>query len=43
MKGLKNIEPPLRLSFSPYVTTGFRSSPQTKGYLMNGCAMAVWT
>ena len=30
---LKNILPPLRLSFSPYVTTGFRSSPQTSGYL----------
>lgn len=32
MQGLKNIEPPLRLSFSPYVTTGFRRSPQTNGY-----------
>ncbi|MBI5857542.1 MAG: carbohydrate binding family 9 domain-containing protein [Sphingobacteriales bacterium] len=30
---LKNIQPPLRLSFSPYITTGFRSSPQTNGYL----------
>ena len=30
---LKNILPPLRLSFSPYVTTGFRNSPQTNGYL----------
>jgi hypothetical protein len=33
MQGLKNILPPLRLSFSPYVTTGFRSSPQTNGFL----------
>jgi Domain of unknown function (DUF5916)/Carbohydrate family 9 binding domain-like len=31
--GLKNIVPPLRLSFSPYVTTGYRSSPQTNGKL----------
>jgi Domain of unknown function (DUF5916)/Carbohydrate family 9 binding domain-like len=31
--GLQNIVPPLRLSFSPYVTTGYRSSPQTNGYL----------
>ena len=27
LKGLENIEPPLRLSFSPYVTTGYRSTP----------------
>ncbi len=33
LNGLKNILPPLRLSFSPYVTTGFRNSPQTNGYL----------
>lgn len=33
LKELKNILPPLRLSFSPYITTGFRSSPQTNGYL----------
>jgi hypothetical protein len=33
LKELKNILPPLRLSFSPYVTTGFRSSPQTSGYM----------
>lgn len=26
-KGLKDLQPPLRLSFSPYVSTGFRSSP----------------
>ncbi|MGQ0738041.1 MAG: DUF5916 domain-containing protein [Bacteroidota bacterium] len=25
--GLKDLQPPLRLSFSPYVSTGFRSSP----------------
>jgi len=33
MKDLKNILPPLRLSFSPYVTTGFRSSPLSSGFL----------
>jgi hypothetical protein len=33
MKELKNIKPPLRLSFSPYITTGYRSSPQTVSYL----------
>jgi hypothetical protein len=33
LSGLKDIQPPLRLSFSPYVTTGYRSSPQTNGYL----------
>lgn len=31
-KGLQNLQPPLRLSFSPYVSTGFRSSPETKGF-----------
>ena len=30
--GLKDIEPPLRLSLSPYVSTGFRSSPVRNGY-----------
>lgn len=30
---LKNILPPLRLSFSPYVTTGYRNSPQPSGRL----------
>ncbi len=33
LSGLKHIEPPLRLSFSPYVTTGFRTSPVGNGYL----------
>lgn len=28
MKDLTSIKPPLRLSFSPYVTTGFRSTPE---------------
>ncbi len=32
-KGLENIEPPLRLSFSPYVSTGFRRSPVGTGFL----------
>ncbi len=30
---LKDIQPPLRLSFSPYVTTGYRSSPLNNSYL----------
>ncbi len=33
LNGLKNILPPLRLSFSPYVTAGYRSSPQANGRL----------
>lgn len=33
LSGLEHIEPPLRLSFSPYVTTGFRTSPVGNGYL----------
>ncbi len=28
-KGLENLQPPLRLSFSPYVSTGYRSTPQS--------------
>ena len=31
--GLQNIEPPLRLSFSPYVSTGYRSSPIGNNYV----------
>jgi hypothetical protein len=31
--GLKNIKPPLRLSFSPYVSTGYRSTPVSNGYI----------
>ena len=30
--GLKNLQPPLRLSFAPYVSTGYRSSPELNGY-----------
>ncbi|MEI2738706.1 MAG: DUF5916 domain-containing protein [Chitinophagaceae bacterium] len=30
--GLKDLQPPLRLSFSPYVSTGYRRSPQNNGY-----------
>jgi hypothetical protein len=30
--GLKNIQPPLRLSFSPYVTGGVRVTPEKDGY-----------
>ncbi len=33
LKGLKNIQPPLRLSFSPYLATGYRRTPETNGYL----------
>lgn len=33
LKGLKNITPPLRLSFSPYITTGYRSSPVGNTYV----------
>jgi len=33
LNGLKNILPPLRLSLSPYITGGFRSSPQINGYV----------
>jgi hypothetical protein len=33
LKDLKNILPPLRLSFSPYINTGYRSSPQPNGYV----------
>lgn len=32
LAGLKNIQPPLRLSFSPYISTGFRSTPEVNGY-----------
>jgi len=32
LTNLKNIQPPLRLSFSPYVSTGFRSSPEKNGF-----------
>ena len=30
---LKDIQPPLRLSFSPYITTGYRSSPVNNTYI----------
>ncbi|MET0637099.1 MAG: DUF5916 domain-containing protein [Chitinophagaceae bacterium] len=32
LKNLSNIKPPLRLSFSPYVSTGLRSTPEPSGY-----------
>ena len=31
-KGMQNLQPPLRLSFSPYVSTGYRSSPLKNGF-----------
>ena len=34
--GLKNLQPPLRLSFSPYISTGYRSIPKTNGPGFNG-------
>jgi len=46
MKGLTKINPPLRLSFSPYVTTGYRSTPHSSGYtkewLRNGGMDIKW-
>lgn len=32
LEGLQNIKPPLRLSFSPYLSTGFRQTPEQSGY-----------
>ena len=32
LKNLVDIKPPLRLSFSPYVSTGIRSTPEGDGY-----------
>jgi len=32
LQGLQNIKPPLRLSFSPYLSTGFRQTPDRDGY-----------
>jgi hypothetical protein len=40
LSGLKDVEPPLRLSFSPYVSTGLRNTPEKNGnhteWLHNG-------
>lgn len=36
LKNLDNITPPLRLSFFPYITTGYRKTPETGGYLKEG-------
>ncbi len=33
LAGLKNIKPPLRLSFSPYISGGYRSTPVNNGYV----------
>lgn len=33
LQGIKVLEPPLRLSFSPYLSTGYRSVPEPGGYL----------
>ena len=32
LKGLEKLAPPLRLSLSPYISGGYRSDPQVKGY-----------
>jgi hypothetical protein len=32
LDGIENLQPPLRLSFSPYVSTGIRHAPQDGGY-----------
>ena len=32
LKGIENIKPPLRLSFSPYLSTGIRQTPERDGY-----------
>ena len=32
LKNLVDIQPPLRLSFSPYVSTGIRNTPENDGY-----------
>jgi hypothetical protein len=33
LSGLKNIQPPLRLSFSPYVSSGYRNTPVKNGFI----------
>lgn len=33
LTGLQNLAPPLRLSFSPYISGGFRSTPHNNGYI----------
>lgn len=35
-QGLKDIKPSLRLSLSPYLSTGYRSIPEKQGYLHQG-------
>nr|WP_294908596.1 DUF5916 domain-containing protein [uncultured Lacibacter sp.] len=40
LSGLENLSPPLRLSFLPYITAGYRTTPTSKGraneFLRNG-------
>lgn len=36
LHGLKDIKPPLRLSFSPYLSAGYRSTPEKEDYLQQG-------
>jgi hypothetical protein len=35
LEGINNITPPLRLSFSPYISGGYRGTPQEKGGYQN--------
>lgn len=46
LDGISNVVPPLRLSFLPYVTAGYRSTPTTKGtvneFLRNGGMDVKW-
>lgn len=35
LKGLQDLSPPLRLSFAPYISGGYRSTPQSKGGRQN--------
>ena len=46
LKGLKNLNPPLRLSLLPYVSTGFRTIPTNNGrvnnFLQNGGMDVKW-
>lgn len=38
LKEIMNIRPPQRLSFSPYISTGVRSTPEDNGHITKGLA-----
>jgi hypothetical protein len=46
LQGIEGVEPPTRLSFLPYLTAGYRSTPTTKGkvneFLRNGGMDLKW-